>query len=202
MFVQVIRGHVRDTDRALAQFDKWVAELSAGATGWLGSTSGVTDDGQLVALARFESEEAAQRNSQRLEQSAWWEETAALFDGEPVFANSTSVDVDTPGDPSQAGFVQVMQGRSSDPGRARELMADDSIDWSAFRPDMLGSLSIGHDGGEWTLAMYFTSEAAAREGEQKETPPQMQEMMSEMNALTIGEPVFFDLKDPRLAAPE
>jgi hypothetical protein len=202
MFVQVIRGHVRDTDRALAQFDTWVAELSAGATGWLGSTSGVTDDGQLVALARFESEEAAQRNSERPEQSAWWDDTAPLFDGEPVFANSTSVDVDMPGDPSQAGFVQVMQGRSSDPERARELMADDSVDWSAFRPDMLGSLSIGHDGGEWTLVMYFTSEEAAREGEQKEPPPQMLEMMSEMNALTIGEPVFFDLKDPWLAAPE
>jgi hypothetical protein len=119
-----------------------------------------------------------------------------------VFANSKSVDVDLPGDPSQAGFVQVMQGRSSDPERARELMADDSIDWSAFRPDMLGSLSIGHEGGAWTMALYFTSEAAAREGEQKEPPPQMQEMMSEMNSLTIGEPVFLDLKDPWLAAPE
>jgi hypothetical protein len=202
MFVQVIRGHVRDTERVRAQFDTWVGELSAGAVGWLGSTAGVTDDGQLVALARFESEEAAQRNSERPEQSAWWEETAALLDGEPVFANSTSVDVDLPGDPSQAGFVQVMQGRSSDPERARELMADDSIDWSAFRPDMLGSLSVGHEGGEWTMALYFTSEAAAREGEQKEPPPQMQEMMSEMNSLTIGEPVFFDLKDPWLAAPE
>jgi hypothetical protein len=30
----------------------------------------------------------------------------------------------------------------------------------------------------------------------------MQEMMSEMNSLTIGEPVFFDLKHPWLAAPE
>jgi hypothetical protein len=202
MFVQVIRGHVRDTAQVRAQFDRWVAELSPGAVGWLGTTAGVTDEGQLVALARFESEEAARRNNDRPEQSAWWEETAALFDGEPVFANSTTVDVDLPGDPAQAGFVQVMQGRSSDPERARELMADDSIDWSAFRPDMLGSLSIGHDGGEWTLAMYFTSGAAAREGEQKEPPPQMQEMMSEMSSLTVGEPAFFDVRDPWLAAPE
>ena len=64
--------------------------------GWLGSTAGVTEDGQLVALARFESEEAAQQNSDRPEQSAWWEEMATLFTDEPVFHNSTSVDVDTP----------------------------------------------------------------------------------------------------------
>ena len=89
--------------------------------GWLGSTSGVTDDGRLIALARFESDEAARQNSDRPEQTAWWEQTATLFTDEPVFHNSTSVEVDTPGDPSQAGFVQVMQGRSSDPDRRSAL---------------------------------------------------------------------------------
>ena len=156
----------------------------------------------MIALARFESEEAAQQNSDRPEQTAWWEEMAALFTDEPVFHNSTSVEVDTPGDPSQAGFVQVMQGRSSDPDRARELMANDPTDWQAFRPEILGTVSVGHDGDAWTMAIYFTSEAAAREGEQKEPPPEMQEMMKEMDALTIGEPVFFDLKDPWLEAPQ
>jgi hypothetical protein len=29
----------------------------------------------------------------------------------------------------------------------------------------------------------------------------MQEMMKEMDALTVGEPVFFDLRDPWLHAP-
>jgi hypothetical protein len=201
MFVQVIRGHVADAAQVRAQLDKWAAELAPGAVGWLGSTSGVTDDGQLVALARFESEEAAQRNSERPEQSAWWGDTATLFTDEPVFANSTSVDVDTPGDPSQAGFVQVMQGRSTDPDRVRELMENDPSDWRAFRPEILGSLSVGHEGGEWTMALYFTSEAQAREGERKEPPPKMQEMMKELDALSVGEPVFFDLKDPWLHAP-
>ena len=115
MFVQVIQGHVSDAAQVRAQLDKWVAELAPGAVGWLGSTSGATEDGQVIALARFESEEAAQQNGHRPEQSAWWDEMAALFTDEPVFHNSTSVEVDAPGDPSQAGFVQVMQGRSSDP---------------------------------------------------------------------------------------
>ena len=201
MFVQVIQGRTSDSGRIRAQLDKWVEEVAPGAVGWLGSTSGVTEDGRVIALARFESEEAAQQNSDRPEQTAWWEETAALFSDEPVFHNSSSVEVDTPGDPSQAGFVQVMQGRSSDPDRARELMASDPTDWATFRPEILGTVSVAHDGDAWTMAIYFTSEAAAREGEQKEPPPEMQQMMREMDALTIGEPEFFDLKDPWLNAP-
>lgn len=201
MFVQVIQGQVSDPARMRAQLDKWLAEVAPSASGWLGSTSGVTDDGRLVALARFESAEAAQQNSDRPEQGAWWEETARLFTDEPVFQNSTAVDVDTPGDPAQAGFVQVMQGRSSDPDRARELMANDPTDWATFRPDILGTLTANHEGGAWTMAIYFSSEEAAREGEKKEPPPEMEAMMKEMEALSIGEPVFFDLKDPWLHAP-
>lgn len=201
MFVQVIQGHTSDSSRVHAQLDKWVAEVAPGAGGWLGSTTGVTDDGRVVALVRFESEQAAQQNSARPEQTAWWQEMAALFDGEPVFHNSTSVEVDTPGDPAQAGFVQVMQGRSSDPDRARELMANDPTDLAEHRPDILGTLSIGHDDDAWTMAIYFTSEEAAREGERKDPPPEMQEMMKEMQALTVGEPVFLDLQDPWLSAP-
>ena len=201
MFVQVIQGHVSDPAAVRKQLDKWLAEVAPGAVGWLGSTSGVTEDGQVVALARFESEETARQNSARPEQGAWWTEMAALFDGEPVFHDSTSVDVDTPGDPSKAGFVQVMQGRATDPEKARQLMAEDPTDWSSYRPDILGTVSIGHDGDAWTMAMYFTSEEAAREGEKKEPPPEMLEMMEQMQALTLGEPTYLDLKDPWLHAP-
>ena len=201
MFVQIIQGHVSDAGRVRAQLDKWVTEVADGAIGWLGSTSGVTEDGQVVALVRFESAEAAEQNSSRPEQTAWWEEMSALFTDEPKFHNSTSVDLDTPGDPSEAQFVQVMQGRTSDPERARALMQEDPTDWAAFRPDILGTMSVAHDGDAWTMAIYFTSEAAAREGEQKPPPPEMQEMMKEMDSLTVGEPVYFDLKDPWLNAP-
>jgi len=201
MLVQVIQGRTSDSGQVRAQLDKWVKEVAPGAVGWLGSTSGVTEDGRVIALARFESEEAAQQNSDRPEQSAWWQEMAALFSDEPVFHNSSSVEVDTPGDPSQAGFVQIMQGRSKDPDRQRELMANDPTDWESFRPEILGTMSIGHDGDGWTMAIYFTSEAAAREGEQKEPPPEIQQMMKEMGELSLGDPEFFDLKDPWLDAP-
>ena len=201
MFVQVIQGQVSDAGKLRASLDRWLEELAPGAIGWLGSTAGVTDDGRFIALVRFESEEAARRNSDRPEQDKWWAETSTLLTGQAVFHDSSDVMVDVQGDPDQAGFVQVMQGRSSDPARARELMDDDSVDWTAFRPEIIGSLGVAHDEGAYTMAIYFTSEAEAREGERKEPPPEVQAAMAEMDKLSVGEPDFFDLKDPWLHSP-
>jgi hypothetical protein len=202
VFVQVIQGQVSDAGKVRAAFDRWVQELAPGAIGWLGSTAGVTEDGRFIALARFESEEAARRNSDRPEQDQWWTETAKLFSGEATFKDSSDVTVDVTGDPDDAGFVQVIQGRGSDPDRARELMGQDSSEWAAFRPDILGSVGVGHEGGAYTMAIYFTSEEAAREGERKEPPPELKAQMDEMAALSVGEPEFFDLKQPWLYAPQ
>lgn len=201
MFVQVFQGQVSSGDAVHGLLDEWVKELAPGAHGWLGSTTGVTGDGMLVALARFESEEAAQRNSNRPEQGAWWAQVEALFTSEPEFRNSTQVDVDTYGDPDAAGFVQVMQGRSKDPARSRELMASDPTDWQAFRPDILGTLSALHPDGEWTMAIWFRSEAEARAGEQQEPPPDLKAIMEEMDSLSVGEQRYYDLQDPRMAGP-
>jgi hypothetical protein len=201
MFVQVIQGQVSDAAAALARLDAWKAELAPGAVGWLGSTAGVTESGTFIALARFESEEAARKNSERPEQSTWWEETRKVFTDEPEFHDSLNVDVDLEGDPDEAGFVQVMQGRTSDPDRARELMNDDRLDWATLRPDILGSLNVEHDGQAWTMALYFTSEEAAREGERKEPPPAIAAQMAEMETLADGQVEFFDLTDPWLFTP-
>ena len=201
MFVQVIKGKTSQPEALAEAFDRWKAELSPGATGWLGSTGGVTKDGTFIGVVRFDSEEAAMANSARPEQDAWWSETAKLLEGEATFANSNDVQVDVSGDPDQAGFVQVMQGRGSDPERAKELMGQDADKWAEHRPDVIGSVAIGHDEGAYTMVMYFTSEAEAREGERKELPPELQAQMEEMNKLTIGEPEFFDLEQPMMSSP-
>src|SRR5919107_5953610 len=119
MFVQIIQGKTSKPEALRAAVDRWMRDLAPGATGWLGSTGGVTEDGRFIALARFESEEAARANSDRPEQDRWWSETAKLFSGEATFKDSSDVTVDLVGDPDQAGFVQVMQGRGTDPDRAR-----------------------------------------------------------------------------------
>jgi hypothetical protein len=199
MFAQVIQGRTSDAEGVRAALDRWLQDLRPGSVGWLGSTVGITDDGTFIAVARFESAEAAERNGSRPEQGRWWEETSRLFDGEVSFRDSEDVTVELQGDPDQAGFVQVMQGRVTDAARAKELMAQIPGDaMAAFRPDVLGSLMIGHEDGEWTQVLYFTSEADAREGERKEPPREFQNAMEEMGKLSVGETTFLDLREPLL----
>jgi len=199
MFVQVIQGRTSDPEGLRAAMDRWMAELRPDSVGWLGSTIGITDDGRALAVARFESAEAAARNSQRPEQTAWWEATQRLFDGDLSFQDSEDVTVEMAGDPDRAGFVQVMTGQVTDLARAKELMARfDAQAMATARPDVLGSVLIGHDEGRWTQVIYFTSEAEAREGERKEPPPEFAAMMEELTRISLGEPTFFDLRTPIL----
>ena len=201
MFVQVIQGRSSNGDGLRAAMDRWMEDLAPGAVGWLGSTAGVTDDGRAIAVARFESEEAARRNSDRPEQGRWWAEVEKLYEGAVTFRESTDVSVDLQGDPDRATFVQVMRGRTSDPRRARELMKQEPEQWAAFRPDVLGSLEIGHDDGAYTVVLYFTSEADAREGERKEVPLELRATMEQMDKLAVGETEYFDLKQPEIRSP-
>ena len=201
VFVQIIQGQVDDPTAIRAALDRWVSELASGATGWLGSTAGVTDDGTLLIVARFENEELARQNSGRPEQGQWWSETSQLFRGEVTFTESSEVDVDLMGDPDQAGFVQVIRQRVTDSDRVRELMNTEINQFRDLRPDLLGTITAVHDGGVMTTVAYFTSEEEARTGEQKELPPEMMATMQEMQELSAGEPEYFDLRNPWLASP-
>ena len=57
-------------------------------------------------------------------------------------------------------------------------------------------MAVGHEGGASTMAVSFTSEAAAREGEPKEPPPELKVQLDEMAALSVREPEFFGLNSP------
>ena len=111
MFAQVIRE--ASNPQALTAAGSSGCGSAPGATGWLGTTSGVTEDGRAIAVVRFESEEDARRNSNRPEQDQWWSQTSKLFDGEATFRDSTDVTVDVQGDPDQAGFVQIAYGAAA-----------------------------------------------------------------------------------------
>jgi hypothetical protein len=201
MFAQVFQGRTSDPQGVTAAFDRWMRDCAPGSIGWLGSTTGVTDDGMVIALARFESADAAARNGARPEQGRWWQDTEKLFDGEVTFRDSEEVDLDLVGDPDQAGFVQVMQGQVSDPARAKELMSGFSLEqMKEARPDILGSVMIAQDQGRWTQFVYFTSEAEARQGEQRDMPPEMQAAMAELGELSVGETEYFDLRNPMLVS--
>lgn len=200
MFVQVIQGHVSDARQLRARMDQWVADLSATAVGWLGSTTGVTADGTAIALARFESEDAARRNSDRPEQGRWWAETEKLFDGGVTFHDCPEVYLMGRGGSDEAGFVQVMQGRYTRPDKAIELLQRLEQPLRELRPDVIGGELCLHGDGGYTQAMYFTSEAEARVGEKKEPPREVRAAMDEGAAITT-DLVFLDLTDPWLHSP-
>jgi len=94
MFAQIIRGKVSDAKTVDANFNRWSKELAPGAGGWLGTTAGATDDGQLFIMVRFESVEAARANSERPEQDKFSSETSSHIAGEPTFKDSTDVTVE------------------------------------------------------------------------------------------------------------
>lgn len=201
VFVQLIKGKVSDPPKVRDVMQTWIDELSPGATGWLGSTTGVTDEGTVVAIARFDSVESARRNSDRLEQGAWWAATERLFDGEVTFDESTDVDEYAPGDPDSARFVQVIQGQVGDPERARELIRARPDNFEQLRPDILAILTATHPGGRWTTVAYFTSEAEARQREAAEPPPEFTEMMAELESLNVGEVSYYNLERVWLDSP-
>lgn len=82
MFAQIIRGRVADPSAVRDLAERWHSELAPAARGWLGSTGGVSEDGELFVLVRFESAAAAAANSDRPEQDRWWAAMAGLLVGE------------------------------------------------------------------------------------------------------------------------
>ncbi|WP_113703780.1 hypothetical protein [Nonomuraea lactucae] len=198
MFIQVIQGQVSDRGESKEALDRWARELAPGSYGWLGTTAGVTEDGTFVAVARFESREAARRNSDRPEQTQWWMETAKLFAGEVAFHDSDQVHQYLRGGSDSARFVQVIQGRIRDAGRMRDLIRRTEQELGAFRPDLIGGLAAVHDDGGYTETVYFSSEEEAREGEGRELPPGLREAFEELVGLFEGEPRYLDLRDPWL----
>jgi hypothetical protein len=197
MFVQVIQGRAKDAAGLRKQWERWDQELKPGAQGYLGSTAGVTADGEFIALVRFESEEGARANSDSAEQSAWWEETSQYLE-DVLFHDCTLVDVMKGGGSDDAGFVQVIQGKVTDVEKARQLDSTSQDQMNQLRPDVIGGIVAWHpQNGRFTNAIYFTSEAEAR-AKEKETSntAEFEEFMREWQAISDGEPKFLDITEP------
>jgi len=198
VFIQVIQGKCSDADAIHRQMDRWRAELEPGAIGWLGGTYGVTDDNEFMGIVRFDSRESAERNSNRPEQSAWWAETSRLFDGEATFHDCDDVTMMLDGGSDTAGFVQVIQGQLSDPGKFR-MMKDQPMDMlHRERPDIIGGTVAIDKDGYFTQTIAFTTEAEAREGEKKEMPQEMVDQMADMNSV-MSDVSYHDLHHPWFA---
>ena len=195
MFVQVIKGRTNDVAGLRRQLDQWRRDVKPGAIGFEGSTVGVADDGTFIALARFSDEGAAQKNGDRPEQTAWWEETSKYFDGEPTFRESRDVGSLFGGGSNDAGFVQIMEGSVKDRAKAEAFETTDMLEQlRTARPDLLGSQRVWFDDGTYLEAAYFTSESAARQGERSDAFTGPQQEYVEL----FGDITFTDLRDPLL----
>ena len=193
MFMQVIRGKVKDAAALRAADEDWKKNLKPGAKGYLGSTGGVADDGTAILTARFDSEASARANSDRPEQGEWWNNVGSkAFEGNVTFVDCSDVQVMGGGGSDQAGFVQVMFGKA-DAAKYREMSQQFESQVAEIRPDVMGSITGFTSDGRFVDLTYFTSEAEAREGEKKDLPPDMQESMSEFSQM-IEE--FVDLRNP------
>jgi hypothetical protein len=197
LFVQLIEGRVSDRDGLRRQMDRWMEGLRPGASGFLGTTGGVTDDGQGIFAARFESAAAAKANSERPEQGQWWAETERCFDGEVTFTDSEDVETYLQGGSNEAGFVQVMKSSGIDRARMHDLDKVFEESATSFRPDLIGGVRVWTGPDSDVEFAYFTSEADAREGERREPPAELAEQMAEFETM-MSATEFLDLRDPWL----
>jgi len=197
MFVQFIRGRAADPAGLRRCMDDWERDLRAGAAGYLGSTSGITSDGEFVALARFESPEAAASNSGRPDQDAWWASMVACLAESPTVKDTDRVDMLFDNGCDRAQFVQVMEG-SGDEAVLRDLDRRFLEIALPHRPDLLGGYRAYFADGSFVDVAYFTSEADARAAESKEMPPEVQGLFSEL-ARVAPEMQYHDIAEPWLS---
>jgi hypothetical protein len=198
MFIQIIEGKTNDADGFRRILEERRPEAMKGAIGFLGATTAIAPDGTVVTMARFESAEQAAKNAARPEQTAFFEELKKYMAGEPTFHESTEVETFLGGGSDKAGFVQFMIGTATDKAKAIASEKELTPTLESMRPDVLGGITAW-DGDWWCQAIYFTSEAEARAGENKfesmsaDDRARFDEMMR-----AYGEPRFVDGPNPIL----
>lgn len=200
MFIQVIQGRASDPEALQTRFTAWLEELAPSAEGWLGSTAGVTENGEFIAMVRFDDETAARRNSDRPEQGVWWAETSGLFDGGAQFHDYPNTELFLGGGSDEAGFVQFIQGTYMGEGSPADVVENEG-ELAQMRPELIGGIYGWNDRGHFTQAIYFTSEEEARRGEEtmgddEDMARQVETWMSHVENIR-----YLDIPDPWLVSP-
>jgi hypothetical protein len=195
VFIQVIQGACENREDVHRLTDRWRSEIAPVATGWLGGTFGFTDDDQFIGVVRFSDKAAAMAHSKRPEQGDWWAEMEKCFTGPITFHDCDDVSLMLGGGSDEAKFVQVIQGKAKDVGKLRSMMAD-TDDLHRMRPDILGATLAIEPDGTFIETVSFTTEQAARAGETKPMPADMEAVWSD----AIADAKYFDLHEPWFAS--
>ena len=198
MFIQITQGKCTRQDELRALADQWREEMAPTADGWLGGTYGFTDDDQFVGVIRFESREAAMRNSERPEQGEWAKKMTALLDGPVEYHDCDDVTLMLDGGSDDAGFVQIIRGKVEDPQKLKSLMVDTDM-LHELRPEIIGATLAIEADGTYTETVAFTDEQSARAGEGKEMPEMPAEVRETLETAMQGA-TFYDLHHPWFAS--
>ena len=195
MFVQIINGQVVDRSRLREQLTRWANDLRPSAGGFLGSTAGIAEDGRFAAVVRFDNEPAARANSARAEQASWWNDTERCFDGAASFRESEDIELLGSGGSDEAGFVQIIEGRTTDRAKFMDLERQLESGFLDDRPDFIGSFLIWCGNGSWVEVAYFTSEEAARAGEARGFSPDVGALFAQWQQVAVPSS-YLDLTEP------
>jgi hypothetical protein len=201
MFIQVIQGRATNPPGIRRDQGRWQRQLAADADGWLGSTTGITDDGWSVTVVHFASEAQARRNRDRPEQREWWRDAAQHLARIAVH-DAPKVHTYRDGGSDQAGFVQVIQGHTDDLERMVSLGRDQEETLARDAPHILGMTLAEHADrpGDFTQIVYFTSEQDARRLEQEPAAEGDEPVLEQLRSL-MTDLRCFDLRDPQLLSP-
>lgn len=196
VFVQVIQGQVHDPEQVRDLYGRWLDEIAPGAAGWLSSTAGVTQDKEFVAVVRFASELAARANNERPEQTQWWQEMQDQLAGPATVRSCTRVATFGHARPDNAGFAQVVQGKTAKLSEAMEKVAEtEQHHIYEHDIDVIGGLIADHGEGGFSELIYYPSPEAAHHGESGELP-QTGVALVERLAGTIAGLRYLHLHDP------
>jgi len=198
MFIRVIQGRATNPPGIRRDLGRWQRLLAVDADGWLGSTTGITEDGWSITVVRFASEAHARRNSDRPEQREWWRDASQHL-ARVISHDAPKVHIYRDGGSDQAGFVQVIQGHTDDIERMASLGRDQDDVLAREAPHLLGVTVAEHADrpGDFTQIVYYTSEQDARQfeppAEADETGQQRRGLLTNLRS--------FDLRDPQMLSP-
>ena len=201
MFIQIIQGRATNPPGIRRDLGRWQRQLAADADGWLGTTTGITEDGWSITAVRFASEAQARHNRDRPEQREWWRDASQHLARIAVH-DAPKVHTYRDGGSDQAGFVQVVQGHSDDLERMASLGRDQDKVLAGDAPHVLGMTVAEHADrpGDFTQIVYFTSEQDAQRFEPR-PPAEAEEPVAEARRSEITDLRSFDLRDPQLLSP-
>ncbi|MFP5297817.1 MAG: hypothetical protein ACLGHL_02375 [Actinomycetota bacterium] len=170
------------------------AESLADRQGWRSAVAGIARTDEFLAALEFTDPPSAAAALSDLTVSGWFKEvegclkdpeTRDSFEGETLIAGTRE----------DAGFIQVIRGRTTDRERWTAINEAMQEVMRTHRPEVLAASIAWFDDDHFSETVFFTSEQEAREGESREFPGGMAGLFGELMNL-VEDLTYVDVRDP------